>query len=232
MASTDMPAARSPMHRLRQKLARHGLWGMMSKFAADHIWRRDRFFVMAMDLSKADAEPRAGADEHYRIIKVEGIGDIPELHGWLAHRRGDFEQMIRDGAIGYMAMRGGVATGCMWLARRDFRDASLGTMVPVAQDEVFAFAFLIDHKMRRSGLGAKLALAVLLDIKRMGLRRVVTYCAEDNQASFRIMYWLGMRNTGQMLVVLRLFGRTVRSGLRHYDGKVPAGWRLPRRSVS
>ena len=213
--------------RFLQRFRKQGLLSTLHKAWSDHVFRKMQFFVISWEFEdlEADAPMTGGA----RFKRIETIADIPELGGWLAHRRSDFETMLERGSVGYVALRDGKAVGCAWYAPTDVFEPSIGMTIRVLPGEAYVYGLLIDRAERRVGLGAKLAHMVMQDMARSGIRRAFTYIERHNVKSFRIMMWLGMDEPQTMLETFRLFGFTIYSRVVPATISRPEGYRTPRR---
>ena len=213
------------------RIKERGIVAVATKLWRDRIFGHMHFFVMSrtLDAAREMPAPQAWAPQ---FISITTPADLPELGGWLAHRRGDFERMLARGSQGYMALKDGVALGCIWYSPCDTFEESLGVTIPVRTGEAYFYGLLIDPAQRRVGLGAKLSHYVLEDMAVRGFDRLFTYCEIGNLDSFRIMSWLGFTCPGTMIRTTRLFGRTLASREVPAFMDHPDGWRAPRRVVA
>ncbi|WP_198045955.1 GNAT family N-acetyltransferase [Novosphingobium aquimarinum] len=201
-----------------------------AKLWRDHVCGRQHFFIMERPLQTDGSALPQHAESQF--VRIDRVGDLPPLGGWLTHRRGDFERLLARGSQGYMALKDGIALGCVWYAPSDTFEESLGVEIPVRQGQAYFYGLLIDPEQRRVGLGAKLTQFVLRDMASRGFDNLFMYCEIGNLKSFRIMSWLGFRCHGTMIEATRVFGRTV--GVRTVPAIMehPKGWRAPRRILA
>ena len=213
------------------RIRERGMIAVATKLWRDRIFGHKHFFVMTrlLDGERKAPPPQAWAPQ---FISVASAKDLPELGGWLAHRRGDFERLLARGSKGYMALKDGVALGCVWYAPCDTFEESLGVDIPVRAGEAYFYGLLIDPQQRRVGLGAKLSHHALQDMAERGFDSLFTYCEISNLDSFRIMSWLGFKCPGTMIRTTRLLGRTVLSCEVPAILEHPEGWRAPRRVLA
>lgn len=184
--------------RLRSRLAHEGALPTIRKAFGDHVFRHSASVVLELRNTAARLAP-VRPDPDMRLVVLRRGDPVPPLCPFLAHRRADFDAMLRDAKLGFFALRDDLAVGCAWVALSDHHDRRTREHYAVASGEAYHFSWLLDPAERRRGTALLFARWMIETLREMGIRRSFAVVDRNNRASYRVLQRFGYRECGTLV---------------------------------
>jgi acyl carrier protein/GNAT superfamily N-acetyltransferase len=183
--------------------------------AARSVFLRRTFIVLSRDLDDIDtAAIQTQNDLILREISADDLAALPEL--WPREQRKKqlkvFESRRKSGFICLVAVRRGEIVGMDWLSASGDQIAEMGVTITTRNGACYA----LDLYEKYSGQGIGLALLEysLIEAKRRGFRKQVTYTYSSNEQMLRAsIYLFGFKRIGTVQTMKLLSRRFPRLSL-------------------
>lgn len=181
------------------------------------ILRRYTLVLLERDLSLPVRRYKESKRWHIRLLTE---ADLPRCQTHFSHQRAYYKEQLQTGNTCFVALdsQTGDVIGAVWHTPEDYPDSFNHFTFNVAPHQVFQFAGEIAAPFRNTQVSAE-ALALAWQHHRdKGKTHAITAVDSTNTASLRIMFHLGMKETGEQIYFYRWLGmRFTRTA--HYKGE-------------
>lgn len=180
-----LPASLRPLFRDVAATWRHdgrgAAWKELREWLVFPLFRHGRVVVMEQDIAETPDGPNPPGVEIRRFTGP----DWSPLAGIANERtRATFARRVARGRICFVAWRGDLPVGYVWLSERTDPDLELYPL-PLPPDAVYGWDVYVDATERGNGIGPALINARLRYARAQGFRTSWRVIAPDNDAMFR-----------------------------------------------
>lgn len=200
----DRPTGR--LARVARRLRDRGVLATLCKAFADKVFRRSTSVMIEFRPDWYRAGQNGIRPDWLSFAVARDAAGLPPLCGWMAWRRDDFLEMLRQGKIGFFALRHDVVVGCAWFSLTDHRDPRSREFYAVGRNEAYHYCWMIDPALRRSNVALPFGRFMLRTLVAMGIERQFGVVDRVNRTSYVLQTRFGYRECGIKVMHYVIFG--------------------------
>lgn len=169
------------------------------------IFRRYTLVLLERDLALPVRCYKESKRWHIRLLTED---DLPRCQTHFSHQGAYYKEQLQKGNTCFIALNNqtGDVIGVVWHTPEDYADSFNHFTFKVAPHQVFQFAGEVAAPFRNTQVSAE-ALAIAWQYHRdKGKTHAITAVDSTNTASLRILFHLGMEETGEQIHFYRWLG--------------------------